>query len=440
MIIFFGIIQSMIPALCKNSYDLTLVAQVNYYDGLGRLALNLTNLLKDDLSINFIASGPTDFTEVPLNVQTIMQNPDKTPGNVALLFDILWYPKRTPTNCVPKESLIKIAYSMSESTAISPKWVELLNGTFDLVVVPDEYYRSVFSNCGVLIPIFVLPHGIDIENFLSTPLTKKPSNPFVFGSTGTFMSRKNHELLIEAFYAEFGNDPHVKLKVHGRRNWFGEFDIESLREKLHITKSTLAKDKSKRANKKNKKNILKTGRSWLTNNIELILTSLESKQYESFFNSLDCYVLLSKGEGFSITPREALALGIPTIISDNTAHRTIAKTGFVYAVPSNIQEPAYYSLFKDNHGVQFNCSVADARKALREVYNNYQVYREKALGGRKWVEQYLWRNLKAQFLNLIKPKEVILGEENKVTNEYIMTSSEKLYKKYVQIETRTQIL
>ena len=90
-----------------------------------------------------------------------------------------------------------------------------------------------------------------------------------------------------------------------------------------------------------------------------------------------------------------------------------------------------------NSGHNFNCTLADARKALREVYNNYQMYLKKAHSGRKWVQQYLWKNVKAKFLNLIKPKQVIFGETNQITDTFIMTSSKTLYEKYTQLGCAT---
>ena len=391
---------------------------IKYRDSLGRLPLALIDLFKDDLSINYVPSKP-DFQDIPAHIQSILKNVDKTPGNVALLFDILWDKKRTPADFVPI-LFIKIAYSMLESNAIPTQWVHILNMKFDLVIVPDEYYQDVYKNSGVTIPIFVQPHGIELEEFLKMSIRQTSQKPFVFGSTGTFMKRKNPELLIEAFYKEFGNNPHIRLKIHGRNVWYDEFNIKALQRKLNPGKRI-------RFSK------LKNGRTMLTSNIELILSPLSQKEYSTFFNSLDCYVLLSKGEGFSLTPRESLALGKPCIISDNTAHRTIAQTGFVYAVPSNLEEPAYYANFIGQQGYNFNCSLDDARKALREVYSNYQLYLEKAIEGRKWVEGYLWKNVKTRFLNFIKPKKVLLGEENKVTDDYLMTSSKKLHAQYTQL-------
>lgn len=412
-------IKGSFQKFTPSHFDLTIIGQAKYRDSLCRLPITVTDLLKNELAINFIPTLKSDFTEVPDAVRAILSNPNKTPGNVALIFDILWDFKRTPADYVPQQSLIKIAYSMLESSAIPPQWVTILNQKFDLVAVPDVYYQSVYKQCGVQIPIFVIPLGHDMDDFLQEEPNRGPKKPFLFGSTATFAKRKNQELLIEAFHAEFGNNPAVQLKVHGRAVWNNEFDLQGIQKKINIP--------SYKSNGK-----FAQGITQLTTNIQLILSPLPKKEYKEFLMSLDCYVLLSKGEGFSLTPREALALGKPCIISDNTAHSTIANTGFVCAVPSKLQEAAYYSGF-GYCGFNFNCSLDDTRKALREVYTNYQTYVDKAQGGRQWVEQYLWKNVKARFLNLIKPKEVRLGDENKVTDAFIMTSSGTLYNKYIQL-------
>ena len=388
-------------------YDLTLVGQIKWRASLARLPISVANLFKNDLSINIIRTrGKLDLQDVPEDVQEILKNPDKTPGRVALFFDVLWSPNTVHADHVPQESLVKIAYSELEGTAIPDQWVEALNKQFDLVAVPDEFYKIVYQECGVKIPIFVLPHGIDIEELLLEPVKRHPSSPFVFGLSAMYIPRKNHMRVIEAFQEEFGNDSSVRLKIHGR--WGEEYEV--IEKKLHAQKTRN-----------------------LATNIEVIKAQLDNEQYNDFLKSLDCYVLLSKGEGFSITPREALALGKPCIISNNTAHCTLAKTDYVYAVPAEIKEPALYPVLGGCYGYNFNCTIEDARSALREVYNNFERYVEKAENGRKWVEQYLWKNVKAKFLNLIKPKKVILGEENLVTDDYVMTSSVDLYYKYLNI-------
>ena len=147
--------------------------------------------------------------------------------------------------------------------------------------------------------------------------------------------------------------------------------------------------------------------------------------------SLDCYVFPSQGEGFSVTPREAIALGLPCILSNNTVHKTICDSGFVLPVKADQKSPAIYEVFNNSQlGYFYDCSLEDLCQAMLEVYNNYDQYIKNSLKGREWVKQYLWDSLKPTYLNLFRPKEIVLGDENIITDCILQTSSKKLYKKY----------
>ena len=395
-------------ALSKKNIDVTLVGSVKYADGLCRIPIGIVDVLKDELTINYRLpdKGVCDFTDISPEVKSVFDTRDRRPGNVALLTSPLWYIFADTYKAVPAESLIKIAYSMIEGTAIPQTWVTILNKHFDAVVVPDQYYVAVYRTSGVEIPIFVLPHGLYLDDFLEEPIKSLKSDIFTFGQTSLYYPRKNQLALLQAFYEEFKDEPNVRLKMHGR--WGDPSYIKLLRDRIH---------------------------HYNVPNIEFIeSTFLEDQQLE-FFRSIDCLVLCSKGEGFSLTPREALALGIPCIISDNTAHRTICDTGFVYGVPSAIPEKVDYRLFfgEDDCGYCFDTKIDDVRKALRKVYTECETYQKKALEGRKWVERYTWQNLKARFRNLLKPTEIRLGSSNEITDTYLMTDSKALYKKYVYI-------
>lgn len=388
--------------ICQG-YDLTVVGQVKFAASLSRIAFGVIECLKDDLSINVIATpGDYDLTDVPIEIQKILKNKDKRPGKVALFTDILWRLDGTPADFVP-QSFIKIAYSMIEGTAIPPEWVTILNDRFDAVAVPDIFCKKVYKACGVRIPIFIVPCGMCSEELFEPPLKSHINTPFTFGVAAEFVDRKNYELLIHAFAQEFGNNPQVKLKIQGRGgNYYA-----------------LIKHLIMRYNLKN---------------VEIIDRALSRQGYVEFLLSLDCYVLLSKGEGFSLTPREALALGIPCVLSDNSAQRTICATGFVRAVPSTLQEQAYYPCFNACLGYYFNCKLEDARQALKDVYEHYGSHLKKAHGGRKWAQQFLYKNLKDQYLALVKPERVVLGTTNAIEGKILKTTSKKLYKKYMKLK------
>jgi len=175
------------------------------------------------------------------------------------------------------------------------------------------------------------------------------------------------------------------------------------------------------------------------------------------------------GEGFSITPREALACGKPCILTNNTAQISICNTGAVRVVPSKILVPAFYDCHYDNHyptvcalnlcknvlefnnqellnnlieeeldltwrsgnvGYQFDCETDDARAAMRDVYEHYHDYFLKAKEGREWAKGYLHKNLSAKYGSLVKPKSIVLGKENIIGDKFLMTNSKALYEKY----------
>jgi glycosyltransferase involved in cell wall biosynthesis len=378
-------------------YDLTVVGPMKFADGIFRLSIGWVEHLSRELKINFISTGFLDLDNVSPSVVDVVNGRDKTPGNVAVLLDSPWHRWGRPVNFMP-ESTIKIAYSMLESTKIPDEWVTIFNTVFDAIVVPDEFFVQVYSDCGVKTPIFVLPIGLYLDDFLNRSPKTSASKPFKFGVSGSFFPAKNHSVVLEAFAQEFGTNRNVQLLLHGRGG-----DSAQLEKRIKELK---------------------------LKNVNLIKKSFTHQEYINFFDSLDAYVLLSKGEGFSITPREALALGIPCIISNNTAHRTLCNTGFVRAVESNLPEPAYYEPLGGVFGNRYNCTIEDARKALRDVYNNYFIYKQKALQGRIWVMQYNYKNIIASYKTLIKPEQIILSDKNHIAPGLLTVNCKNLYEKY----------
>lgn len=398
------------PSLCNDKYDLTLVSSIiKFANGLERLPIMIADLLIDDIKINHIPQQILDLSDVPERIKnSINSNTNNHVGSVGLLLDPLWYPNREFYKATPN-SFIKLAYSMLEGTAIPQRWVSILNEHFDAVIVPDAWLVEVYTNSGVNIPIFVLPIGLYLSDFLSRPKHVK-SDIFTFGLSAASVPGKNHEKVIDAFVQEFLTNPNeaqkVKLKIHSR----GGDRIDKIAQYIG-----------------------KTGQK----NIEFIPRSLTQSEYIDFMTSIDCYVLLSMGEGFSITPREALSLGIPCILSNATAQKTLCKKSFITAVPADIRVPAYYSIFGETIGYKFDCHVSDARKAMRSVYSNYDVHLRKAQRAREWVKRYHYVNLKQKYLALVRPKDVILGEKNHLDDNVIITSSPKLYQKYKTLISRS---
>lgn len=383
--------------------DLTVVGFIDLADGVGRQSLELIDTFKNDCSVNFIPTRPSKLSDVSCSLKRIVRKNYRKLGKVIIFEDLLWWPgenKYQKIGSVDAQDSIKIAYSMVESSKIPNEWALILNKHFDAVVVPDRFLIEVYQKSGVTIPVFELPLGLDLTPMLSAPLKTKPNTPFVFGNLSGCSDRKNQLLLVRAFAQAFGDDPHIQLRINSRA---GEKEVSH-----ELTAE-----------------IEKLGYS----NINFTRFRLERDDYLELFKKFDCYVNISKGEGFSIQPREAMALGIPVIATSNSAQKTICDSGLVRSISCPYKEVAVYP-WGDHHGFFLNCTIDDVAEALKDVYARYEVYLHKAEQARKWASTYQYKNMKPLYATLIKPKKVVLCSENKITPEGLFTSSESLFKKY----------
>jgi len=381
-------------------YDVTIVGWCSGSDGIGRHFYAFAEALAGDLKVNCALTSPSRKEGCSPAVEKVLAEDQAAAGQVAVFVDTLWLPhdgyigyRKTPS-----KSRVKIAYLVCESSSIPPEWVKILNDHFDAGAVPDDFCKEVFLRSGVRLPVFVLPLNLDLHPFLARPPKETPNIPFVFGNTLFLSDRKNQLLLAKAFLEAFGDCPDVKLRLSSK---FFEPDVyASLMLFIEESKAS---------------------------NIELALSRLSSDAYVDFMASLDCYVSFSKGEGFAIPPREALALGIPCILTDNTAQATLCKTGFVRSVASSQEEPAWSETLFRYEGNWSSPSIEDAADALKDVYGNYELYLEKARRGRDWVRGFLPQELKGRYLSLVKPRKVVLGDRDELANDRITTTSKIFY-------------
>ena len=301
---------------------------------------------------------------------------------------------------------IKIACSVIEMDAIPRDWVTLLNEQFDAVVVPDPYLVAVYKNSGVVKPIFCIPQGILVKDYCTKDYAhhtyEEKGAPFTFGVSARNYPHKNLVKLMEAFHEEFGNDEQFRLCVHAK-------------DDLHLNDGL-----AEYVADVNAKNIIVTS------------DVLSRSDYIAFINSLDCYVLISRGEGFSVTPREAMALGIPCILSNNTAHTTICKTGCVYAIECPIKQPCFWIPVLDTVGNDFDCYKDDVKKALRDVYLHYEYYYKRAQRPRSrlWAMSFEWEELVPLYETLFNPARVVLADRDYIEEKVMYTTSKALVEKY----------
>lgn len=293
--------------------SISIMGTVNKRDGIGRQSIELGMSLKNKYEVKVVPVGATEeLTEEERGLlkadlrklnRIVMVNTSLP--EIPHFVEILKQYKRDDQRF--------ICYTMHESSFVDPHFVNYLN-FFEHILVPDPFLIDVFNNSGVTVPISVIPLSVDLGDFLSQPIKDKIGDTFVFANYSACILRKDLELLIQAFSKKFKNKENIKLRINCRGgDKLYEKKLKKLIEFLELE------------------------------NVEFTVESKNTKKYLQMFLSTDCYVSPSWGEGFSIQPRQAMALGIPVIVSNNTGQSSIAQSGLVFSLEKEEKIPAAYS-------------------------------------------------------------------------------------------------
>ncbi len=359
-------------SLSNAKPKLTIAGLLDFNIGLGKITYGLIDVLHHDYDISYYS---TSISSLDYDSYNIVDN-FKEVNDCSQAVDFFIYIESIQVleeddsyTLVPVH-VKKYAYSMFESTHLSKKAVERLNKYFDEVIVPDEFLIEVYKESGITIPIRCIPTGLYLDIFLEAE--KITSNgTFTFGCVATRYERKNLKKLIRCFYEQFGNNQKYCLKIHAA-DYFQDGALEEYVSLLGAT------------------------------TVIVSAYPLTEKEYVDFMQSVDCYVLISKGEGFSNTPREAMALGIPCIITNNTAHATIIKSGLVIGIDCYKVAADYQNLVAGFNGYQFDCTDQAVKDALSHMVTNYVHYAHQKEAMKEWVKQYRWAIVKNDFLQLLQ--------------------------------------
>ena len=217
----------------------------------------------------------------------------------------------TPGEFVKIPTPYKIGWTMYESTnplTLHPEWLHQWREV-DRLWVPSEFCKEIYSKF-VDVPIDVDPLTVHAKYLETPPVSMPKTNKFRFITFGTLTSRKGPLETIKLFERVFPRKqyPDVELVLKTRMGIVG-MDLKQLPE--------LADDR-----------------------IKVISADWLIDEMVSFLQTAHCMMFMSRGEGFGLPPREAMAMGIPTIFSDNTGTTDVADMRYNWPVRTKKMVPS----------------------------------------------------------------------------------------------------
>ncbi len=273
----------------------------------------------------------------------------------------------------------RIFLTMMETRRLHEDYVERCNAA-DEIVVPSRWCKRVFEESGVTKPVHVVSIGVDTSEYrpgLEPLRFFRDRKPFTFLSVFQWSMRKGYDVLLRAFCEEFDKSEDVSLVISSKL--FGETDE---------AKSQIIKNEIKRltAGFPSRPPIVYFG------------DTLTDEVMPRLYAAADCFVLVSRGEGFGLPYVEAGACGVPVIGSNYSG-----QTDFLTGENSYLVDVDSFSLDKEVEfvsrffqGIEFptfgRAAIDQTRLHMRRVYENREEAKNKARNLRADVEQnYDWR-------------------------------------------------
>ena len=290
-------------------------------------------------------------------------------------------------------SRYKMLYTMMETARLHPDYTIRCNCA-DEIVVPSNWCLHEFQDSGVKIPISVVPLGVDTDIYRPDvePLTfSKPLKDFVFLSVFGWSLRKGYDVLLKAYLEEFTSDDPVSLLISSR--YFGSTD----ESKKQVIRDDIAKVSATIKNPKKP-------------HVVLFGDILSDAAMPRIYASADCFVLISRGEGWGLPACEAAACNLPVITSRYSGHTDFCNDDNSYLVDvdgfkSAEKSLAWISFFYEN--AEFPIfgpkAVEQTRYFMRRVYENREEARIKSNKlHNKIVSEYTWPISVGKMYNKLK--------------------------------------
>lgn len=259
----------------------------------------------------------------------------------------------------------KVGWSMMEVDKISERWVRACNAV-DEIWVPTPLQVDAFRDSGVIRPIFVMPLGIDTTRYMPTflPAVYHGEHKFRFFALSWWQLRKRWDLLCTAFAEEFADNKDVGLLM---KTMTAQGEGEAI-DQIH---------------------------GWVGNKVDEQLAVIEGAfpwwEVVMMMRSAHAFVLPTGGEGWGCPPVQALACGLPVIVTDCQGPGEVLRDDNgkpfpgVYFLPCQKEPTTVHHEYYEG-GNWWVADVDDIRKAMREVYQNYDYWKAEALKGARVVK------------------------------------------------------
>lgn len=243
----------------------------------------------------------------------------------------------------------RVLFTMWETTILPSSFTRYLP-KYDQILVPCQHNVELFSKHHP--NVSMVPLGVD-PTFWFPQQTSK-SEVFQFRAGGSLWRRKGLDLVVQAFTELDLPDAELRIKA-----------APHARDVPDINHPRIFLD-----------------RQWM---------SLE--QQRQWFSEAHCFIAASRGEGFGLMPLQAIALGVPTIISQSSGQNEFAHLATTAISCGKSQAETIGQWDEPN--------IYELKEAMMWHYNNYGQALKQANLSVPDVGQFTWQKASQKLVDAI---------------------------------------
>ncbi len=253
---------------------------------------------------------------------------------------------------------VLVTYTMWETDRFPRGYADLMKQS-DRILVPSRFCFQALRASGYDGPLAVSPLPLNPAYYaLGEKRKEGPGDPFTFLFVSAPMPRKGLDLLVDAFLKAFEGDGSVRLRIHTRR-WArnpNEIELEVLRKIGEDARIQVSTDK------------------------------LPLPDLLALYAQADCLAHPARGEGFGLTPAQALLAGVPVIATGATGLADFITEDFAWPLSiAGWEQPAEGFYHRDTEGQWTRPSLEHLVELMRYARHHWHEGVDRARKGRKWL-------------------------------------------------------
>lgn len=326
------------------TYEINLNYVHNTNLGYGRYGMKLAAALAE--------AGVAVYDHMPSDKYPVSEHRGAVPG---LANTVCWV--STPTHA---EGWYKgqrtVLSTMWEATRLPESFRDTFH-EFDQIIVPSAHNVELFGQYHD--NVAYVPLGIDpTEWFYSKRPPVDAEFRFLIGGSG---GRKGTDLAYRAFRKVF-------------RTWPPDMPVPVL-----VMKNPRNED-------------------FYGERIQIVGGKMSDRAEQDLYRTAHCYLQPSRGEGFGLQPLQAIAQGIPTILTNAHGHEAFADLGI--GISATMTKSAYF--LHGDAGLWWEPNFDELCERMWQVYNDYDFHERQAMHNAQAVaREFTWARTAERFITAV---------------------------------------